>query len=398
MHRIASWVLCLDPSVDERLIQKGSADAQSGDKREIIGFASGVGAHGELNYTLSTERASLLDVQNMIRKKVNNLFGPWEPADAENAARFLVREARELSGISLVRATGRGEQVRDLIAYALVRRCLAEAGNDGPAPLCDELVVLDAFPHWFENIGGGREMYPDLLRVSASLAEDGLIDVDATLMECKISSDVNRHIQKARSQVENGLRHLVARFMPKADASDPPVSQIGGSSPIFRFDQRYWWAQLQRLIANKAVVETSELESATAALESLGEGRFRIQWKAAALTIWTESDAPYNSDVFQTVEVWPFQQEGRQIAIPLISCGGDLIRRIGGGNHPVVLPLEPPDPPTAPVQWKAHCQVHPVGIRVPDFQLRPPGKTMQPARPKAQGEGRRDDGRRRSAG
>jgi len=187
MHRIASWVLCLDPSVDERLIRKGSADAQSEGKREIIGFASGVGAHGELNYALSTERASLLDVQNMIRNKVNNLFDSWEQTDAANAARFLVREARKLSGISLVRATGRGEQVRDLIAYALVRRCVPDAVTDGPA-LCDELVVLDAFPHWFEKIGGGREMYPDLLRVSASLAGDGLIDVHATLLECKISS------------------------------------------------------------------------------------------------------------------------------------------------------------------------------------------------------------------
>lgn len=387
MHRNASWVLCLDPSVDTRLIQKGSLDAQSEGKREIIGFASGVGAHGELNYTLSTERASLLDVQKMIQKRVNNLFGPWEPVDSENAARFLVREARKLSGISLVRATGRGEQVRDLIAYALVRRCLPVMAHNGPT-LCDELVVLDAFPHWFTSIGGGREMYPDLLRISASLAEDGLIDVHATILECKISSNINRHIQKARSQLENGLHHLVARFRPKGGESNQAAYRFSGSSPIFRFDQRFWWAQLQRLIASKAVVENAELELATTALESLGEGRFRIQWKAAALTIWTEPTDYYNSDFFQTVEVWSFQQEGCEIAIPLISCGGALIRRIGRGNYPVALPLKSSEtPPTSSPQALTAANL------ASTSQPIEPSDTLSPAEESASAETKdQDDG------
>ena len=52
MHAKAEWVVCIDPSIDEKLIKKPAGGAR---EREIIGFGSGVGSHGEDNFTVSTE-------------------------------------------------------------------------------------------------------------------------------------------------------------------------------------------------------------------------------------------------------------------------------------------------------------------------------------------------------
>ena len=48
-HKNCVWVVCIDPIVDEKLIRTEE------NTREIIGFGTGVGPHGEFNFTLSTE-------------------------------------------------------------------------------------------------------------------------------------------------------------------------------------------------------------------------------------------------------------------------------------------------------------------------------------------------------
>ncbi len=323
LHSKSSWVLCLDPSVDERLI--GQPEDEINWKREIIGFSSGVGSHGELNYTVSTEGASISDVKKIVRKKLKEIFGPWKDDEAENAAHILVREARKLSGLPLVRATGKGEKVRDLIAFALIQYCLPKTEIiNNETLLCDELISLDTFRHWFRNMDDDSQMYPDLMRIVAVMPQNGDIKVFAHLFECKIASDVTRYLEKARSQLENGLRHLTARFRPRQKEKDN------------RYDQRFWWSQLQRVIANKAVVSSKLQPAATSGLERLGNGYFDISWQATAFTIWSEKKYEH----FSFGPEWQFHDRDIDIAIPVIACGSGLIRKIGTQNAPIPLPLK----------------------------------------------------------
>ena len=333
LHERATWVLCLDPAVDERLIAHDYRNSSDRNKRSIIGFASGVGIHGELNFTVSTERASLGDIHRKMADKVNEIFGPWEPGRRNAAARLIVTQARALSGLSLVQATGKGEQVRNLIGYGVVRRCLPPPAKPaGDLLLRDELVVLDTYYHWFDNVEDGSDMYPDLLRIVAFVDAGDRVRVEATLFECKVSSDVLRYLETAWSQLENGLHHLMARFRPWHPDAE------------MRFDQRFWWSQLQRLIANKAVVSGGDQARATAALEKLGNGDFSIAWRAAALTVRTDGG---DDKEFSVDQQWSFPlpfAEGTdgpsEMAIPVISCGGPMIARLAEGDRPC-LPLDP---------------------------------------------------------
>ena len=317
LHKYASWVVCIDPIIDERLI--GQDDNENW-KREIIGFSSGIGTHGELNYTVSTERASITDIQKRIQKQINRIFGPWELVKLEKAAKTLIDQSKRLSGLSLVRATGPSEYVRDLIAYALIRICLPSMDSDCLC-LCDEIIGLDAFQHWFDD--SEEQHRPDLMRIVAFLDASGIIRVTAHLIECKVAKQNSIHLEKARIQIENGLRQLVPLFMPKQSKN--------------RFDERFWWAQLQRLIATKAVIPVKKQDEATAALEKLGNGIFEIQWHAAAVTFWTDSD----KNRFTRETQWTYYdvENQKEIDIAVFTCGTGLVERVCCREEIIPLPF-----------------------------------------------------------
>jgi len=320
LHKKSSWVFCLDPSVDERLVGLEDSDKW---KREIIGFASGVGSHGELNYTVSTERTSLVDIEKEIQNQVNRLFGPWDSEDLEKAAHLLVSKSRKLSGLSLVRATGPSEYVRDLIAYTLTRICLPNIHLPFLC-LCDELISLDTFSHWFDS--ATNQERPDLMRLMAFLV-DGKIEVYAQLIECKLAKYGESYLEKAHIQLENGLRHLITIFKPR---------QVDG---IGRFDRRFWWTQLERLIANKSRIKPKVLTEVTSALEMLGDGYFTIHWQAMAVIYSTDKAGSY----FNLEKKWDYTHDAQRLEIQVISIGKELIYQICCEGKYTSIPLPDSD-------------------------------------------------------
>ena len=121
-HQHSAWVVCIDPAVDEQLLRKVGTDGSN--QREIIGFGTGVGSHGENNYTVSTEQFSLVDISNKIGEQISKLFELIDRDVTKRIAESLIREASNIGGLSIVKATGPSEYVRDYIAYAMVRKLL----------------------------------------------------------------------------------------------------------------------------------------------------------------------------------------------------------------------------------------------------------------------------------
>jgi DNA phosphorothioation-dependent restriction protein DptH len=319
LHERATWVVCLDPAIDEKLTRNQDNGEYS--PREIIGFSSGVGFRGELNYTLSTERSSLSDVEKEVAKQLNRICGPWEKSILTTTSHCLVSKSRQLSGLSLVRATGPGEKnIRDLISSTLVRITLPTPEENKGILLCDELISLDAFVHWFDTSGDPER--PDLLRIVARLQEDGLIVIDAHIVECKLAQENSDHLNKAHIQLESGLRHLMDVFCPREVEISP------------KFDQRYWWAQLQRLVASKSRVPKQKQSIVTNALEQLGEGKFTICWQAMAVAYWTDSD----NDFYELTQQWDFFYKDMQVSIDVISAGAKIIMPICKGEEEIRIP------------------------------------------------------------
>ena len=94
-HKRSAWVVCIDPCVDERLVGKLVQDQW---QREIIGFGTGVGAHGEHNYTISTEFFHLADLRSKIALQVGELLGPWDAANNDVIAQSVLAQSRWVSG------------------------------------------------------------------------------------------------------------------------------------------------------------------------------------------------------------------------------------------------------------------------------------------------------------
>ncbi|MEO2172649.1 MAG: hypothetical protein ABGY96_00970, partial [bacterium] len=278
LHAKTEWVICIDPNMDERLIRKPSLD--SGRKREIIGFGSGVGTHGEDNYTISTEQFSLSDVHVRLCASIASVYAGtgWSEDECQEITKGVMTVASKLSGLSLVRATGVDDHyIRDFMAYALSRKMLRA---EEPC-LCDSLISLDAYRHWFDLADNSSR--PDLMWLVAKIGTDKRLHLDIRLIECKMAQKSEEILVKARSQINNGLRVLIPAFAPilvgeKSDLED------------HRPDRRYWWMQLHRLITSKAEIDRGQHAEVLSALERLAEGDYDVTWSAAVFAFWVNSD------------------------------------------------------------------------------------------------------------
>ncbi|MDX9770537.1 MAG: DUF87 domain-containing protein [Tenuifilaceae bacterium] len=299
LHNKTEWVVCIDPNIDERLVKQPlQQTTQEHQEREIIGFGSGVGNHGEDNYTVSTEQFTLADIHARLCAALGSHFAEtgWTAEDCQEITRGVLQEARKLSGLSLVRATGVDDNhLRDFMAYALVRRMLLEEKD---TILCDDFVSLDAYGHWFD-LADNRSK-PDLLWLRARIGEDQRLHLEMHLIECKVAKESQEHLRKARSQINNGLSVLKSAFVPIQSCS----------AEDRRPDQRYWWMQLHRLIASKAEIKRSRQAEVINALERLGEGDFEITWKAAVFAFWIDKI----DDRLQRIGTWE-SSTGVQAAI-----------------------------------------------------------------------------------
>lgn len=287
IHYKAEWVICIDPSIDDRLIRDSGTRGEL--RREIIAFGSGVGVSGEENFTISTEQFSMADIEIRLRASIKSLINDstWTEADYKAIAKGIISGATELSGLSVVKATGVSDQyIRDFMAYALARKIL-KSDED---LLCDNLVSLDAYQHWFDFAESG--MRPDLLWLKAKMNADKRIELSLHLIECKMGNKSEDLLLKAKQQINNGLKVLLPAFKPIIQDSQG----IDDDKP----DRRYWWMQLHRLIAAKAKIDQYQHEDVISALEKLAEGDYDISWNASVFAYWIDD----NVTMFKKTGFW----------------------------------------------------------------------------------------------
>lgn len=275
LHSKAEWVICIDPNMDDRLIKQPATASQK--TREVIGFGSGVGTHGEDNFTISTEQFSFADISARLTGSINSLFSSvdWDMDECRSIAQGVLRVACRLSGLSLVRATGVDDQyIRDFMAYALARKLV----KADPGALCDNLISLDAYRHWFDLSSNKRR--PDLMWLKARVGEDKRMHLEIHLIECKLGLESDELMVKARSQINNGLQVLMSAFSPADTSKDNNMDD-------YHPERRYWWMQLHRLVASQSEIVRNQHENVLLALEKLAEGDFSLSWKASVFAFWT---------------------------------------------------------------------------------------------------------------
>nr|WP_255581152.1 ATP-binding protein [Caballeronia sp. dw_276] len=270
LHQKAVWVSCVDRHIDSNLISAASSENINLDRR-IVGFSCGLGNYGELNRTISTEVSDFGTLTRSIASRLRQHLQDLTKEQAELGAHNIIRSACEIPGLSLVKAIGRDEYIRDVIGYSLVSRLLGRR----PSSVLQSLIPLDSFPHWFRDREDAN--IPDLLFIAAHLI-DGRLNIEATVIEAKFAHENVGHAEKAFAQASAGLRQLVKLFAPRDVSLKATV-----------FERKYWWAQLHRALSSRAVVmlASDDYQALCTALDRLSEGDFTITWQAVAATFWT---------------------------------------------------------------------------------------------------------------
>ena len=313
LHKKAEWVICIDPNMDERLIKLPASDSSK--EREIIGFGSGVGTHGGDNYTVSTEQFSLSDIDSRLSASIRQLYGKkagWNQDNCNEISKGILSIAKDLSGLSLVRATGAADQyIRDFLAYSLSRKLL----NNEESVLCESLISLDAYRHWFDLAEDSKR--PDLLWIQASIKDDNRFHLDMNLIECKLGNESPEHVSKAMLQIENGLKVLIPAFTPIGTDDSENLEDD-------RPDRRYWWMQLHRLIACKAIISKLQHSKVLTALERLSEGDYDIAWNASVFTFWINNDPNIQREGY-----W---RTGEDVSANIYSIGGGFVYKLATGD------------------------------------------------------------------
>ena len=320
MHRNAQWVVCVDPYVDKRLLEGALVQ---GNDRKIVGFAAGLGCYGELNMTVSTEADTLARLTMLVRDQFKRLFPNWDGPTCEQAARTVLTESQEITGLSLIRAVGDSEYIRDVVAYAAMRKVL----KVDTTAIISQLIPMDSVKHWFS--GADENLRPDLLHLVVYL-EGTLLRIHATLIECKLGQANETHVAKAVDQIKAGLRRMTYLFMPN-----------GNNDNIMLFDRRYWWAQLQRTIASRAQVNMNEVDyrRLNVAFEHLAEGYYSIDWDAMIVTLWTDKDnlSPAPNLNISLGPMPHIQSASENISVRHAEFGRDVVATIfTSSQHPVL--------------------------------------------------------------
>ena len=320
-HEAAEWVVAIDPLVDRMLIGRPAGDV-TGPSRELIGFGTGVGQHGESNFTVSTQQTDLqglaAHLKNAMRREV---FRYGTPETDERIAQYLLREARELSGLSIVRAVGPGQYVRDFLAYALMHRMLPtnETGH-----YCNRFFSIDAYRHWFDIGSEENRTHPDLLWLVADIDDTGAFRLSARLVECKMAESVGMDalLDHAFDQIRNGLTVLARIFAPRNTAETLPP------------DAKYWYLQLHRLIANGVSdVPPNRKPAFLKAMERLADGVFSIEWDAAIYTFITDDIS--DASLRQLDRAADFPVGNRTIHVQAYQCGYPFIDALCQDPSPI---------------------------------------------------------------
>jgi DNA phosphorothioation-dependent restriction protein DptH len=310
-HTAAEWVICIDANIDEGLIAYTSGNDVR--RRELIGFGSGVGTHGESNYTISTQKFYIDDLKNILLESFKRIYKYGTFEDDTMITESLMQSAKSLAGLSLIRALGPSEYVRDFVAYAVMRKLLPNSSSY----ICDQLFSIDAYRHWFDMTDDDDKTHPDLLWLRVVLTSERKLRIEARLFECKTAEENQEHIDKAIEQIINGLHVLVTAFKPK----DSTVSDT-------RPDQRYWHLQLHRLIASRTKINTAQETDFLSAMEKLAEGDFEITWDAAVFTFWTDSQA---EGLTQYGE-FDVELDNTILPVPIYAAGYKFLKDLCSGN------------------------------------------------------------------
>jgi len=245
LHEHFNWVVCYDVNTDRRLLQNECGL----NNVSVIRYTTGLGPKRQHNLTTSSSNISQDAVQQRLLTKVRSLLPQQSDEQREKLANWWVTQAREISGDLVLRATGPGTLVNELIGVVLTRHTLDNQVLSQINPSDPNKVRIwlsaDDYRHWFES-GGSNNIRPDLIGVEISV-QNGQLTIKIIIAESKyIGGDNNDNFdnqhKKAIQQIRSGLLTMQRTWSPQ--------------KPFL--DSEYWYDQFYRAIAAQLELSSSQ--------------------------------------------------------------------------------------------------------------------------------------------
>ena len=283
--KFAEWNKVLDYCVkhSERVIAIGKSIDKAlvygacGEDTTILGISSGIGASADLNYVVASGVVSYDALKERLAQKFLDKF--YLTGETKKIVENLINASRKMSDLSLIKTIScKNLYCHDYFGYSMIRHLLK--ADDGC--FTDVLLSMDSYKHWFKK----SSKRADLLWIRAKLNEENkdkpIFSLKLNVIESKLGADVYAHLLAyAAVQASETSKYLEDRF----------------DSESTRYDVKYWWMQLHRIIASNSVI-TSDAKEQTVrnALENLADGFFEIEFNRCVIAFETSNiygDAPY---------------------------------------------------------------------------------------------------------
>lgn len=279
LHQKARWVVTLDTALDKKFF----------DKDKVISFSTGEGPYGELNMTISASNKIREDVIHRLTKRIKDLFPSWNNEKLNACAKFCIEQSRELDGIKVLKALNPYDyEIHSFLSYILSVNSI-NVGSREEEVILKAYIPMDSYLHWFID-SSNRPDYL-LIEIKRDGIKNNFIEINATVVECKMGKESSVHVEKGLTQLSNCISYLSKIFE-------------GSSSS---FNRRYWFAQLYRsLVFAPNFVSNIEEEQLVfnQSLLNILDGNFKINWSSRLLTYWINSNqekiSSENIDLFGT--------------------------------------------------------------------------------------------------
>ena len=290
-HEHCERVVCLGSNIDRFLIE----ELHDNKSLELIGFGTGGGNNSNLNYTVSTLNCKPYLFKESLKETLKNTFTEMKFRDIDSYVNNLYNQNKKMSGLSLIRAiensaTLGNEKKNDYIAYALTR-ILAKDNSHNDNLICDTIISIDSYSHWFARTPNKDK--PDLLWLQVYTDKQGSyksqIKIKITIIECKLTESPKEKYKEIVRQLNAGADLFKSSFVP-ANCEDLP------------YDVRDWWMQLYRIIAcNTLISGSTKRKLYITYLEQISEGQFEIEWETCGI-IFDKNNVVVNSKGYLNLE------------------------------------------------------------------------------------------------
>jgi hypothetical protein len=277
-HNKCRWVVCEDKAIDRELLQA--------DSRRIIGFTTGEGCFGEYNVTVSASADLLDDIKSMLKQRLIGKFSNWSIKRAENAANYCIQLTESFDGSRILKALNPYDyEIHNFLAYALTVKKLGIDKSCDEKYITRSLINLDSYQHWFRKTG----TRPDFMLIEIPINDDLYIpnkplDISIKIIECKMSVNIDAHLNKAVEQLTTGLNVFSKCWTPDN----------------ISINRRYWFTQLYRAIAF-SVLSIADNDPHYAIINSkiynILNGDFHINWSGDVYAFDLKSDETNIEDI-----------------------------------------------------------------------------------------------------